>query len=90
MRTRMGRRWTAGQHSCAAVGCEWDDGRHDARHVIGFVSWAIGRVSGKSDTVTPRQTRPAQAGIWQKSSPRKVSKHKPNAHVPKTDTGGLV
>ena len=72
------------------VGMRWDDGRYNVGLVIGFMSWAVDRQVGKSACTTSRQTKPPQGGIRQKSSPRKISKHNFNAHVPKTDTGGLV
>ena len=86
----MGGRWEAGQYSCPAYVCDWDDGENDPLHVIGFVLLAVDRPVGKSAGVTSRQTKLSFEGIWEKSPPRKVSKHNTYASVPKTDTGGLV
>lgn len=67
-----------------------EDGRHDVGHLIGLVLLAVGQGDGKSTSIRPKQTKPPQGGIRQKSFPRKVPKHNAYVHVPKTDTGGLV
>ena len=70
--------------------CDWSDGEHNLEHVIGFVSFALGRLAGKSVSVTPKSTKLAFVGIRVKSPPRKFSKHNTDVNVPQTDTGGLV
>ena len=71
-----------------------DDGEYKIKHIIGF---DVGRFKD-GDQANPvpaarhirRRSKPPQGGMWLKSPPRKVSKITMQAHVPITDTGGLV